>query len=135
MTPKEIFSRMMEDDAYSRWLGVELIWIKEGQCELKATVHSEMLNGFKNAHGGITYALSDSALAFASNSYGIHCVSIETRISHIRPVFEGDELYVKCQEISRTKSLGHYEVKIINQNDKIVSHFTGIVKILDKLWA
>ena len=135
MTPKEIFERMMEEDAYSRWLGVELISISEGQCSLKVTVHSEMLNGFKNAHGGITYALSDSALAFASNSYGIHCVSIETKISHIRPVFEGDELLVKCEEISRTKSLGHYDVKILNQKEKIVSHFTGCVKILDNLWA
>ena len=47
-------------------------------------VRKEMTNGFNIAHGGITYSLVDSALAFAANSYGIQSLSIETSINHTK---------------------------------------------------
>lgn len=43
-----------------------------------------MLNGFYIAHGGITYSLADSALAFASNAHNNKAVSVETNISHVK---------------------------------------------------
>lgn len=134
MTPKEIFERMMENDQFSRWLNVQLIDISLGACSLQMTVTPQMLNGFSIAHGGLSYALSDSALAFASNSYGFHCVSIETNISHFRPVFEKDVLRAVCTEVNRSKTLGVYEVAIHNQNNKLISHFKGTVKVLEKEW-
>jgi acyl-CoA thioesterase len=115
-------------------LGVELVSISKGQCFLKATVKEEMVNGFNIAHGGISYSLSDSALAFASNSYGIHCVSIETSISHLAPLSIGDELVINCLELSRSRSLGHYQVQIHNQQGILISHFKGLVKIMREEW-
>ena len=50
------------------------------------TVREEMTNGFGIAHGGITYSLADSALAFASNGGGNQSVSLETAIHHLKPV-------------------------------------------------
>ena len=50
------------------------------------TVRDEMTNGFNIAHGGITYSLADSALAFAANTYNIQSISIETSISHTKKV-------------------------------------------------
>lgn len=134
MTPIEIVQKMMDKDTYSQWLGIQVLDTKEGFCLLQMTVSDQQLNGFQIAHGGITYALSDSALAFASNGYGKHCVSIETRIAHMRPVLLGDVLTATCEEINRSKTLALYEVKILNQNQKLVSHFSGQVKILEKEW-
>ena len=81
---------MLENDHYSQWLGIERLGETPGTCQLKMTVRKEMLNGFGIAHGAITYALADSALAFASNSHGRHAVSVETSISHLLPVREHD---------------------------------------------
>lgn len=134
MTPEQIVHKMMEKDAYSRWLGIQVLKIKEGYCELQMKVQADQMNGFQIAHGGITYALSDSALAFASNGYGKHCVSIETSIAHMRPVQLGDLLTATCKEINRSRTLGLYEVKVNNQEGKLVSFFTGQVKLLDKEW-
>ncbi|TNE52995.1 MAG: hotdog fold thioesterase [Bacteroidetes bacterium] len=133
-TPEQIVSLMLEKDAFSEWLGVELKEIALGKSRLKATVHEQMLNGFRLAHGGISYSLSDSALAFASNSRGNKCVSIETSISHVRPVLEGDELDIVCEEKYRGKKIGVYEVEIRNQTGKIVSLFKGTVHISEELW-
>jgi acyl-CoA thioesterase len=67
---QKIVDMMMASDFFSQWLGIEIIEVKEGSCKLQMTVRKDMLNGFGIAHGGITYSLADSALAFASNSHG-----------------------------------------------------------------
>jgi acyl-CoA thioesterase len=93
-----------------------------------------MLNGFHIAHGGITYSLADSCLAFASNSYGLQCVSIETSISHIKKVLINDKLTATSREISRNKKTGIYEVSIYNQKNELVAIFKGTVYISENLW-
>ena len=82
MLPKEIVKQMIENDAFSKWLGLEILELSKGFCKLKMVVRKEMTNGFSIAHGGISYSLADSALAFAANSEGTHSLSIETSISH-----------------------------------------------------
>lgn len=134
MTPAEIVQKMMDKDAFSQWLNIEVLEIKAGYCQLKMKVDSEMVNGFMIAHGGISYSFSDSALAFASNAYGKQCVSIETSISHTRPAKIGDILTATCKELNRGRTIGIYEVVVKNQDDKIVSLFKGTVHISDRDW-
>jgi acyl-CoA thioesterase len=133
-TPKEIVDLMMNDDSFSKWIGVKIDTIDNGICVLRATIKEEMLNGFRIAHGGITYSLADSALAFASNSRGVQCVSIETSISHVKKVFQGDVLIARASEVHRGKTTGIYNVEIVNQNNLLVALFKGTVFITDKEW-
>ncbi|MFT6335374.1 MAG: acyl-CoA thioesterase [Halioglobus sp.] len=135
MTPKDIVSTQMYDnDAFSKWLGIELIHIEHGNCEIKLTVREEMLNGFGIAHGGITYSLADSAFAFATNSIGHQAVSIETSISHTSKVVEGDILTAKTFLINKTRKFAIYHVDITNQEDKGVASFKGTVYYTGKDW-
>ena len=134
MSPKEIVNEMMRLDAFSQWLGISVDLIEKGRCELSCTVRDEMLNGHQIAHGGITYSLSDSALAFASNAHGKKAVSIETSISHVYSVKEGDLLRVVCEESYRGKTVGIYQVSIFNQDDVLVSRFKGTVHISKNDW-
>jgi len=134
MSPAEIVEKMMNGDAFSQWLGIKVIKIEPGHCELTMTVTAPMVNGFTIAHGGISYSLSDSALAFATNAYGAKCVSIETSISHTRPVTIGDQLTARCKELNRGKTLGIYEVKVTNQNNKLIALFKGTVHISKENW-
>ena len=76
-SPKEIVDLMFSNDPYSNFLGISIESCGLGTCQLKLKVHEQLLNGFSIAHGGISYSLADSALAFAANSYGIKAVSIE----------------------------------------------------------
>lgn len=133
-SPIEIVQIMLEKDLFSKWMGLQLKSISQGNCELTCTIKKEMLNGFEILHGGITYSLSDSALAFASNAHGYKCVSIETSISHLIPVKENDKLLVVTKEIHRGKSIGLYNVDIFNQENKLVSKFKGTVSISNEEW-
>ena len=60
----EIINEMMANDFFSQWLGIKIIKQEIGSCKLSLIIKKEMLNGFGIAHGGITYSLADSALAF-----------------------------------------------------------------------
>lgn len=134
MTPQEIVNKMMDGDAFSRWLGIDILEIEKGYSKLRMTIKEPMVNGFTIVHGGISYSLSDSALAFAANSYGMQCVSIETSISHTRPAKIGDVLTAECTELNRGKTIGIYQVTITNQENKKVSIFKGTVHISNNVW-
>ncbi len=125
---------MLKNDQFSRWTGLEVIAISPGHCKITCTTKAEMLNGFDILHGGITYSLSDSALAFASNAHGYKCVSIETSISHLRPIRVNENLHVIANEIHRGKSIGIYEVSIQNEKKELVSKFKGTVSISNDTW-
>ncbi len=133
MNPLEITHRMYDDDAFSQWLGIEVIEASEKQCVLTMVVRSEMLNGFKIAHGAITYALADSALAFVSNGTGRHAVSIHTSIDHHLAVEKGDVLTATATPVNIGHKVAHYEVSITRNIDRVAS-FRGMVYRKSQEW-
>ncbi len=135
MNPESIVKLMMKNDLFSQWLGIEIVEIKLGKCIIQTTVSKEMLNGFSIAHGGITYSLADSCLAFAANSNGILALSIDTCIKHLKKVFEGDVLKATSTLISKTGNNKEFQVLITNQLDEIVADFKGKVHLSNKKWS
>tara|TARA_B100000614_G_scaffold260878_1_gene288911 strand:- start:2660 stop:3085 length:426 start_codon:yes stop_codon:yes gene_type:complete len=133
-TPKEIIQKMMEKDAYSNWLGLEVLSIEKGSCTITCEIKEIMLNGFSIAHGGIAYSIADTTLAFAANSYGYQSFSIETSISHLRKVQVKDTLKATTNEIHRGKKTGVYQINITNQDDELVAVFKGTVYISKIPW-
>lgn len=133
MTPKEIVNKMFENDAFSQWLGIVVEEISEGSCTLSMAVTKQMLNGFGIAHGAITYAIADSALAFASNSHGRQSVSIDTAINHIESLKEGDVITATAFENSVKNKFGFYSIKI-KKEDTLVALFKGTVYRSDREW-
>jgi acyl-CoA thioesterase len=125
---------MLEHDSFSRWLGISLHEIKPGFCILKMMVREEMLNGFGILHGGVTFALADSALAFAANSHGRKSVSIETNMSYVESCLKGDELTATATQASLTNKIAVYHVEICNQTKKTVALFKGTVYRTEKEW-
>jgi acyl-CoA thioesterase len=131
---QRVVEHMLKNDLFSRWLGIELLEINTGHCVLKMIVKKEMLNGFSIAHGGITYSLADSALAFASNSHGRKSVSVETSISHTEPVKEGDVLIAYAEEVSISNKIAVYHISVKNQQEKVVALFKGTVYRTGMQW-
>ena len=129
-----IVDKMYEDDLFSKWLGINILEKEIGKSKLVMTIRQEMLNGFGVAHGGITYSLADSAFAFASNSWGEQAVSIETSISHTKPVQIYDVLTAETSMKNKSKRLAIYNVTVTNQDEKVVALFKGTVFHTGKEW-
>ena len=123
----------MKNDAFSQWLGI-LVSNTAGSAVLEMTVREEMTNGFNIAHGGITYSLADSALAFASNGGGKQSLSIETSIHHIEKVLAGDVISARASLVSETHKTAIYQIDITNTSGERVAWFKGTVYRTSKEW-
>jgi acyl-CoA thioesterase len=133
-SPEEILELMLAKDAFSKWMKLKVLSITKGSCKLEMKIAQQMLNGFDMLHGGVIHSLSDSALAFASNSYGNKCVSIETSISYLVSVGLNEILIAEAQELHRGKSIGVYEVLVFNQKAEKVAILKGTVNISEEIW-
>jgi uncharacterized domain 1 len=120
-------TRMLAHDAFTRWLGAEVIDVGIGRCTLRMTVRDEMVNGFGVAHGGIAYSFADSAMAFACNGSGRVTVALDTSMSYPAAVMVGDELIGVAEEESATSKLAFYRVNVRNQHGALVGIFRGTV--------
>ena len=129
-----IVDKMYKNDLFSKWLGIDIVEKRIGKSKLTMTVRQEMVNGFGIAHGGITYSLADSALAFACNSQGRESMSIETSISHTKPCHVGDVLTAEAIEESLTYKIAIYHISVKNQDNETVALFKGTVYRTNKNW-
>lgn len=124
-SPGSVVEHMMHQDAFSQWLGIEILEVKEGYCKIKMMMRTEMINGFLVVHGGVIFSLADSALAFACNNRNNLSLALECNISFLKQVNVGDELTAEATEIHNGKSTGVYSISVINQNNKQVALFKG----------
>jgi acyl-CoA thioesterase len=122
---QKVVERMMETDLFSKWLGIEVIEIREGHSKIKMTVRKEMINAFGIAHGGIAFSMADSAFAFACNNRNNLSVALDTSINFIKPVHVEDVLIAEATEVHNGKSTGLYQISITNQYNHIVALFKG----------
>ena len=130
---RAIVDAMLARDAFSRWLGVELVSLEAQDCTLRMTVRDDMVNGFGVSHGGVVFALADSAMAFACNGDGHVTVAVDNSISYPAPVHVGDVLTVRAVEQSASARLGFYAATVTNQRGVAVAHFRGTVYRTKKL--
>ena len=125
--------KMLSQDAYSQWLGIEILECEIGRCKVAMTVRKEMLNSMRKAHGGITFSLADTAFGFAANTHGKFAVSIETSINHIEAVNEGDYLTAESVIEKVNNKLG-FNIIEIKRGDELVALFKGVVYRTQKDW-
>ena len=130
-----IVAQMMEADAMSQWLGIEVLESAPGVCRCRLNVRDDMVNGFGIAHGAITYALADSTLAFAVNAQGRHAVSVTSTIQHLAPVMLGD--IIESQAIMRSEGqrVVHVDVEVTNQRGERVAWLTATGYKRSTSWA
>ena len=124
---ERVVKGMLERDAFSAWLGLELLEIRPRYAAVRMTVRPDMMNGFGVCHGGVTFGLADSAFAFAANTHGRVTVSIDNSISYPAAVSTGDVLTAIAVEESAANRIAFYAVRVTNQHDGLVALFRGTV--------
>lgn len=127
-TALKVYDAMMATDYCSQWMGLEPIHIAEGHCVLRMQVRREMLNGHGILHGGIAFAFADSALAFASNSYGRQAVSIQASMNYVRSAHKDDVLIAEAKALHVGHRTGDFDVSIRRENEEDpLYYFRGTV--------
>lgn len=133
MKGENIPYKMLSQDAFSTWLGIEIIKCEVGRVTLGMTIRNEMLNSMNRAHGGISYSLADTAFGFTANTHGKYAVSIETSINHIEALNEGDYITAEATvDLQKTK-VG-FNIVEVKRGDELVALFKGVVYRTSKDW-
>ena len=121
----ESVKKMLEHDRFSQWLGLNVESVADGQARVSMTIKEDMLNGFAVVHGGVLFALADSAFAFACNSRDNLSLALDAVVSFIKKASLGDVITAQVEEVHNGKTTGVYEVKLTNQKNELVAQFRG----------
>ncbi len=105
-------------------MGAELVELEPGRAVTRMHVGPEHLNAVGTVMGGAIFTLADFAFAAASNSHGTVAVASDVHISFVRAATEG-ELIAEAVEVSRGRTLAHYDVKVRDGQGRIVALFHG----------
>ena len=122
---KRCAAAMWSDDNASHALGIEIEVTGVGAASARMTVRDDMVNGLNVCHGGLVFALGDTAFAIACNAYDVQSFAASCQIEFLRPAVLGDQMIATATEEHRGRRSAYYTVKIHNQRDELVALFHG----------
>ncbi|WP_104194142.1 hydroxyphenylacetyl-CoA thioesterase PaaI [Cryobacterium sp. M25] len=116
---------MMENDRASAALGMVVHASEPGRAVVSMLLRDDMMNGFDVTHGGIVFALADTAFAIACNDDHHVTLASGADITFLKPTAAGQTLTATA--VLRTKSgrSGLYDVRVANEHNVPVAEFRG----------
>ncbi|MAS06103.1 MAG: phenylacetic acid degradation protein PaaD [Ahrensia sp.] len=121
---------MWANDDATKWFGMSLDTVGPGSSTMSLTVMKEQTNGHDICHGGVIFALADSAFAFACNSYNKVTVAQSNSITYVAPARTGDRLTATAVEIARSGRSGTWDVTVTNQDGATIALFRGLARTI-----
>lgn len=110
--------------------GVVIEDAREGYARVRMSVRQDMLNGHGSAHGGMIFALADTAFAYACNSRNETSVAQSATIVFLAPANAGDVLVAEATEASRSGRSGVYHVALRAADGRAIAEFTGLSRTI-----
>ena len=118
--------RFVEQDAFARHLGVEMLEYGDGRATARLVVQPKHLNSAGTLHGGAIFSLADAAFSAAANSHGVLALSIDASISYFQAV-TGGALTAEAHEVARNPKLATYLIDVRDEAGALIAHFRGTV--------
>ena len=110
--------------------GVEIEEAREGYARIRMTVTAGMLNGHRTAHGGMIFALADTAFAYACNSRNLRSVAAHASIAFLDAAREGELLTAEAREQAVQGRSGVYNVSVTGEDGRAVAEFQGLSRTI-----
>lgn len=122
---EQVIAWMAEHDRVGRGLGVRVVAVEPYAVSLALTVRAAMLNAHGVCHGGVLFALADSAFAYACNSQNDSALATAGTIQFLSPAREGEELIATARQAAQQKRIGLYDVTVTAGDGRQVALFRG----------
>jgi acyl-CoA thioesterase len=110
---------ILTDDYATEWMGLEVLSLGDGTATVATTLRREMLNGFGIAHGGMIFAIADSAFALACNPHtpdedqaGTITVAAGVDVNFLAPAHVGERITAVAAERAHSGRSGLYDVQV-----------------------
>lgn len=105
--------------------GVQIEEAREGYARISMRLTAAMLNGHRKAHGGMVYALADTAFAYACNSRNLRTVGAQATMIFLDGAEEGEVLVAEAQEAALVGRSGVYNVSVRTDQGRAIAEFQG----------
>ena len=126
---------MWANDRASKEMGLELGEVKPGEASVHLTVKPDMLNGHGVCHGGLIFAMADTAFAFACNSLNRQAVAMHCSISFIDKVSAGARLSAHASGRAVYGRNGIFDVIVTDDQGARVAEFRGYSRTIGGEWV
>lgn len=103
---------------------------REGYARVSMTVRADMLNGHRTAHGGMIFAIADTAFAYACNSRNQASVAQQASILFLAPAHEGDVLVAEAREDALAGRTGAYSAIVKTRDGRPIAQFQGLSRTI-----
>lgn len=103
---------------------------REGYARVRMALRADMLNGHGIAHGGMIFALADTAFAYACNSRNEAAVAQNATITFLAPAQAGEVLAAEAEETARAGRSGVYRVRVSAGDGRVIAEFTGLSRTI-----
>jgi len=105
--------------------GIRIEEVRAGYVRLSMTVRADMLNGHRIIHGGMVFALADTAFAYVCNGRNEKTVAAQAGIVFLGSAAEGDTLIAEAEEAAATGRSGVTRVSVRTSDGRPIAEFTG----------
>ena len=106
--------------------GIEILEAREGYSRISMRLRADMLNGHGIAHGGMIFALADTAFAYACNSRNVRTVAAQASISFLEAARDGELLIAEASERAVRGRSGVYNVCVRGEDGRAIAEFQGL---------
>jgi acyl-CoA thioesterase len=121
----DVVAELYRRDDAARAFGIELVDAGPGRAVVAMAVRADMCNGYDVCHGGMTFTLADTAMAFASGSHNQTALAAAASIDFLRPVPLGSVLRATAEERWLKGRTGLYDVRVELDDGSLVAMFHG----------
>jgi acyl-CoA thioesterase len=105
--------------------GVVIEEVRAGYTRLSMKVRADMLNGHGTVHGGVVFALADTAFAYVCNGHNEKTVAAQASIVFLGSAGAGETLIVEAEEIATVGRSGVARVSVRTAEGRAIAEFTG----------
>ncbi len=123
---RRVAERLLAREGTGPAWGVEIEAAGEGWARVSIVVRPDMLNGHGTAHGGMVFALADTAFAYACNSRNVTSVAQSASIAFLSPARAGERLTAEAREAAVAGRSGVYHVAVRGEDGRAVAEFQGL---------
>ncbi|MCU1476835.1 MAG: aromatic compound degradation protein PaaI [Subtercola sp.] len=116
---------MIGRDRASAALGMSVVTGEPGHAVVTMAIRDDMLNGFDVMHGGLIFAIADTAFAIACNESDSVTLAAGAEISFLRPVRAGQVLTATAERRTLSGRSGIYDVQVTDETGVVVAEFRG----------
>ncbi len=105
--------------------GIIIEEARAGYARLSMAVRTDMLNGHGTVHGGMVFALADTAFAYVCNGRNEKAVAAQASIVFLGSANEGETLIAEAEELSVAGRSGVVRVAVRTADGRPIAEFTG----------